>query len=155
MPSRATRRVAAGLLAAYSLAVVVIVAWPTPVDREAHGLIIRVLKGLHRRDLLMFLGYPQLEFLANVAMFVPLGLLVGILFGRRLWGLAVLLGFGVSAAIELFQFVVLPDRFATVDDVIANTLGALVGALIAGAVLRRLRDRSSPGRGRTSATGVA
>jgi glycopeptide antibiotics resistance protein len=79
----------------------------------------------------MFIGYPQIEFLANVLMFVPLGLLVGVLFGRRFWALAILLGFSASACIEFAQFVLLPGRYGTVDDVIANTLGALVGALLA------------------------
>jgi VanZ family protein len=120
------------LLALYSLAVLVVVAWPTPVDRGASRAITRILEALHNREVLMFLGYRQVEFLSNVAMFVPLGLLIGILLGRRLWGLAILAGFALSMGIELFQHVFLPERFATVDDVIANTSGALVGALVAG-----------------------
>jgi VanZ family protein len=131
---------AAVLLAVYSVAVLVIVAWPTPVDRGASRAIVRVLEALHDRNVLMFLGYRQVEFLANVGMFVPLGLLIGVVLGRRLWGLAILMGFGLSAGIEVFQLVFLPDRFATVDDVIANTLGALFGAFAAGVFfLRRAR----------------
>jgi VanZ family protein len=131
---------AAVLLAVYSVAVLVIVAWPTPVDRGANRAIVRVLEALHDRNVLMFLGYRQVEFLANVGMFLPLGLLIGIVLGRRLWGLAILIGFGLSAGIEAFQLVFLPDRFATVDDVIANTLGALFGAFAAGVFfLRRAR----------------
>ncbi|MCS5735546.1 VanZ family protein [Herbiconiux daphne] len=131
-----TRRVAAVLLAAYGLVVILIVAWPVPVDKDAHGFILKLLRLLHERDLLMFLGYAQIEFTANVAMFVPIGVLVGVLFGRRHWGWAVGVGFAASSAIELAQWVLLPGRYGTPDDVIANTLGTLVGALLAGSFLR-------------------
>ena len=124
------------LLAVYGVVVILIVAWPVPVDKDAHGFILKVLRLLHERDVLMFLGYTQIEFIANVAMFVPLGLLVGVLFGRHHWGWAVGVGFAASSAIEVGQFVLLPGRYGTIDDVIANTLGALVGALLAGAFLR-------------------
>lgn len=85
----------------------------------------------------MFVGYPQLEFSANVFLFVPFGVLVGVLFGRRRWAWAVALGCAASATIEGLQFALLPGRFGTVDDVIANTLGAIIGALIARAILTR------------------
>ncbi len=125
------RRLAAVLLVIYAVAVIVVVAWPTPVDATSHSWIQRVLKAFHSRDVLMFLGYRQVEFTANVVMFVPLGLLVGVLFGRRYWAWAIALGCAVSALIELLQFLLLAGRFGTVDDVIANTLGALIGALMA------------------------
>ncbi|MFB2581010.1 VanZ family protein [Herbiconiux sp. P15] len=125
------------LLVVYSVAVLVVVAWPTPVDRGASRAIVRVLQALHDRDVLMFIGYRQVEFLSNVGMFVPLGLLIGIVLGRRFWGFAVLIGFGLSVGIEVCQAVFLPERFATVDDVIANTSGALVGALVAGVFFLR------------------
>lgn len=125
------RRLAAVLLVVYAVAVIVVVAWPAPVDAGGQGWIARVLHGLHSRHLLMFLSYALIEFTANVVLFVPLGLLVGVLFGRRHWAWAIALGCGVSATIELLQFLLLPGRFGTIDDVIANTLGALIGALMA------------------------
>lgn len=139
-PSRA-RPIAAVLLLLYAAAVLVVVMWPSPVDEKARGMLARILKGLHDRHLLEFLGYPQVEFLSNIALFIPLGVLLGLLLGRRIWGLAVLVCFAGSVAIELTQYVFLPARFATVDDVIANTLGALAGALVAGALLARWRRR--------------
>ncbi len=117
-----------------------IVAWPTPVDAPSHSTLLALLKAVHRLRVLMFIDYPQVEFLANVAMFVPLGLLVAVLFGLRRWAFAVLLCFGVSSLIETAQFFFLPGRYGTVDDVIANTLGALVGALLARVWLRRHTD---------------
>lgn len=142
------------LLVVYSMAVLVIVAWPTPVDRGASRAIARVLEALHDRNVLMFLGYRQVEFLANVGMFAPLGVLIGVVLGRRRWGFAILIGFALSAAIELFQLLFLPDRFATVDDVIANTLGALLGAFAAGVFFLR-RAVSESGRHRSAPDGVA
>lgn len=139
------RRVAAVLLAVYAVAVIVVVAWPTPVDAGSHAWLSGVLKSLHSRHLLMFLSYPLIEFTSNVIMFVPLGLLVGVLFGRRRWAWAIALGCGVSALIELLQFLLLPGRFGTIDDVIANTLGALIGALIARSILAwRIRRALHP-----------
>ncbi|MCS5713686.1 VanZ family protein [Herbiconiux sp. CPCC 205716] len=129
------------LLVAYAAAVLVVVMWPSPVDQKARGMLARILKGLHDRHLLEFLGYPQVEFTSNVLLFVPLGLLLGLLLGRRIWGLSVLVCFAGSAAIELTQYLFLPARFATVDDVIANTLGGLLGALASGALLARWRRR--------------
>lgn len=131
------RRLAAVLLAVYAVAVIVVVAWPTPVDAGNHEWLTRVFKALHSRNLLMFFGYPQLEFGANVVMFVPFGLLVGVLLGRERWAWAIALGSGVSTVIELLQFFLLPGRFGTVDDVIANTSGALIGALLARSFLAR------------------
>ncbi|WP_374854732.1 VanZ family protein [Herbiconiux liangxiaofengii] len=134
---------AAVLLAAYSVLVLVIVAWPTPVDQKAHGYIIRLLREAHDHHVLMFVGYAQVEFSANVAMFVPLGLLLGVLLGPRRWGYAILIGFALSSTIELLQFALLPGRYGTVDDVIANTSGAVIGALLARSFLRREAARAT------------
>lgn len=121
-----------------------VVAWPTPVDQKAHGWITRVLQAAHDRHVLMSLGYGQVEFLANVAMFVPLAALLGVVLGPRRWGWAVLIGFAVTSTIELLQFALLPGRYGTVDDVIANTAGAVIGALLARSFLRWEAARRAP-----------
>ena len=41
-----------------------------------------------------------------------------------------------SAVIELVQFTLLPQRFTTVSDLVANTLGGALGWLIASALVR-------------------
>ena len=70
------------------------------------------------------------EFLANIVLFVPLGVLVAVAWPRaRPWSV-VLVGFAVSVTIELVQML-LPSRFPTISDVIANTVGAAVGCLLA------------------------
>ena len=70
-------------------------------------------------------------------MFVPFGVLVGLLL-RRSW-LVVLLAFCLSAAIELAQLLFLPTRVPTVQDVVLNTLGTAIGVL----GLRSLQGRAA------------
>jgi glycopeptide antibiotics resistance protein len=67
---------------------------------------------------------------ANVALFVPLGLLLPLLVPRfdRL-GRTVAAGFALSAVIELSQVAFPGVRRADVNDVLLNTLGTAVGFL--------------------------
>ncbi|WJY69082.1 VanZ like family protein [Corynebacterium auris] len=71
---------------------------------------------------------PWLNFLGNVALFVPVGLLAR----RR----AVPVGAGLSLAIELTQFVT-ATGYTDIDDLIFNTLGAALGGWLAGRLTRR------------------
>jgi len=87
-----------------------------------------------------------LEFLANVALFVPIGLLLPFAWSRlRLWHVVVI-GALLSGLIETVQGF-MPSRFPTISDVIANTLGALIGGILA-ALLVRLLTRRPPRRSR-------
>jgi glycopeptide antibiotics resistance protein len=66
-----------------------------------------------------------LEIPANVLLFLPLGAalsLRGVAIGR-----AALFGLCVSASVELAQLLFVSGRTASVDDVLLNTLGAVVG----------------------------
>ncbi len=81
------------------------------------------------------LGPRSLSFrlmIANIVAFVPLGILLPILFRR--WTLAIVLvgAVGLSAAIEVGQLAVstwlgFAYRSTDIDDVILNSLGALIG----------------------------
>ena len=79
----------------------------------------------------------QLEALANVLLFVPIGLLLPLALPRSL--LTVLLAVAVAATvgIELVQLVLAAGRDPSVRDVAMNTLGAALG-LAPGADGRRL-----------------
>jgi glycopeptide antibiotics resistance protein len=80
------------------------------------------------------------EFLYNVLLFVPVAFVGALLWRRvslRAW---TALGFAASLLIETIQAVVLPDRSTEVRDLVANTLGALVGAAL-GRVAWRLLHR--------------
>jgi len=78
-------------------------------------------------------------FLGNIAVFVPLGAAVA--FALADWSawprliVATLAGSALSAAIELIQRT-LPSRFSSWDDWLLNTLGALLGALVANFLIR-------------------
>lgn len=96
--------------------------------------------------LLMFLDYTKalrsgdsffvvLNFLGNLAVFVPLGFFPALLFRAPNWRRSALVGFGTSVLVECGQYLVV--RTTDIDDVILNTLGALCGYWIF-LLLRRL-----------------
>ena len=63
----------------------------------------------------------------NVVAFIPVGLLLGCAFGKRMkWWKVVLVGLAFSLLIETLQFV-LKRGFAEVDDVMHNVVGCLMG----------------------------
>jgi len=131
------RRRAAVALAVYGVAVGFIVLWPVPVDRPFDVPLLRVLGALKGSAVRPIDAYNALEAVSNVLMFVPAGLLIVVLVGRARWWIAPVAGLGLSAAAEAAQYALLPERTATVADVIANTAGALIGAGLALAVGRR------------------
>ncbi len=77
------------------------------------------------------------EILMNVAVFIPIGLLLGVIFSRLAWWKVVLLGSLISMFIEFSQFAFMRG-FAETNDVIHNTLGCLIGYIIYKVLLKRL-----------------
>lgn len=79
--------------------------------------------------------------IANVLLFVPWGFLTFILLYStdrptlQTYVLTILLGFSLTLAIEAWQYF-LPSRVADVNDVIWNTAGTILGALLGHARLR-------------------
>lgn len=94
----------------------------------------------HRRT--EWITFSVIEFTANIAMFVPIGLFFVLLLGRRQWWLAILLGVGLTFAIELAQQNI-ANRVSDPRDLLANSLGAIIGTLLAlvltAAKARRIR----------------
>jgi hypothetical protein len=70
----------------------------------------------------------MVDVILNLGLFVPIGLALG-LGGRRPVG-AALVGGGLSLAIESIQFLV-PGRDPSLSDVLTNTTGAFLGAMVA------------------------
>jgi VanZ family protein len=144
------RRPAAVALSIYAALIMVIGFAPTPVDRGSIPLIRSVLAALHRAGVPGWFDYRFIEFSANVALFVPFGILAALAAGRRHVWLAVLGGVGVSLTIELGQWLLLPERFPSGLDVLANTIGTLIGAALGYTVLALNRGvsaaRSGPRR---------
>lgn len=64
--------------------------------------------------------------LGNILMFLPLGFLLPLLFKKfDLWGITPIFGFMLSLLIEVTQS--FSFRGADIDDVLLNTIGALIG----------------------------
>ena len=82
---------------------------------------------------------PLFDYLGNIAFFIPLGALLFILLGhrRRAVALVVVVGALTSATVETLQYVFSLGH-SDVSDLMFNTLGALVGAVIARLAGRRL-----------------
>jgi len=127
------------------------VAWLTLTPQvDAAGrisIIYRVLDALHRRGYLLTIDDNQLEFLANIALFVPVGMFLLLLFGTRLWWVALTASFAMTTFIEIAQRSI-PGRVPDERDLMANGLGAVIGVLVAlvltlPATLRRRRQRQA------------
>jgi glycopeptide antibiotics resistance protein len=76
-----------------------------------------------------------LETVANVALFVPFGAALALSgFSTRR---SILCGLVLSTSIELAHLLVIPGRTASVDDVLLNTLGTLLGCRLVSEWRRR------------------
>jgi VanZ family protein len=105
--------------------------WPSPVDQPVQGEIAGGLKVLHTRGVSESINYWTVEAAANVGLFVPLGIVASFAFPRKWpWQIAAF-GLLVSGCIELGQQLFLHDRFASPVDLVTNTLGAVIGAVLA------------------------
>ena len=69
------------------------------------------------------------ENIMNVVVFIPVGLLLGIAFKQMTWWKTLLIGCGISVAIEALQFFFMRG-FTEVDDVMHNTVGCMIGWLM-------------------------
>ena len=105
--------------------------WPTPLDTDYAGAVDKLLAVLHRNGIPEWFGYNKLEFSANVLMFVPLGFLLTMILPAKVWWLALVICPALSIGIELTQATFLSERFATMADVLSNSLGSVVGAFCA------------------------
>lgn len=103
---------------------------PSRIENAMPNLLDLALRAAHRLGW-ESLDFTQLEVLANVLVFVPVGILAASLLPRRLGALALLVGPAISVGIEFAQRIALPHRAATVSDVLANSAGATVGVLLA------------------------
>lgn len=134
-------RIAMAAAFLYLIAVLLVVFWPTPVDGPASGSLDTVLRWLHQHGIPHFIDYNFVEFTANIAMFVPMGIIASIWFKNGFVG--AIAGTLASCLIELTQATFLPDRFASGLDILANSTGAALGALAYFLGHRRLTKPSS------------
>jgi glycopeptide antibiotics resistance protein len=104
---------------------------PSIYDGTTATLLQRALEVFANHEKTSWITFSTVEALANVGMFVPIGILLVLLFGRGQWWIAIAGSFVASCTIEVFQALYLPTRVADVHDVIHNTLGGIIGVLLA------------------------
>jgi glycopeptide antibiotics resistance protein len=84
------------------------------------------------------------EQVLNTLLFVPLGATIALLLSRRLWPIAILAGFALSASVEYAQASI-PGRVPDPADVLWNTVGGAIGVVLVsvprliGAAVQRAR----------------
>jgi VanZ family protein len=112
------------------------------------ALAARVLDALHRRGYVLMIDMNRLEFLANIALFVPVGVFLLLLVGAERWWLAMFGPFLLTSFIETMQRGI-PGRVPDERDLLANTLGGIAGVVVAmvltlpGTLRRRRRKRQA------------
>ncbi len=122
------------LLTIATVAYLAVVGWitlgPQPINTGNGYWLWRALHFFSSHESTRWLTYNRVEFLANVAMFVPIGIFFVLLFGRRLWAVSVLSGMLLTLAIEVAQRFI-PGRVFDVRDLVANSVGTVLGVLVA------------------------
>jgi len=113
------------LLLPYAIGLFLITWLPASQAGKVTGIVAYIARKIDPR-VPFSVGYPILEFLANVALFVPLGLLLAWGWPRvRAW-VIVLIGFVTTVTIECVQWGI-PSRFPAISDIVSNTLGTAIG----------------------------
>lgn len=122
------------VLSVATLLYLAVVAWitlgPQPLDAQGSAYLYRIVDELAQHRLTAWVTYSRVEFLANVAMFVPIGVFFLLLLGRGLWPAAIVVGVALTFFIEFVQLF-LPTRVPDVRDIVANSAGATLGVIAA------------------------
>jgi len=126
--------------AAYVLGLSLVGLWPHPVDGKVDVVGQPFVRwATEALGLTPDQGYDVVQFVANVLLFVPFGVLVLLIWRRATVLRATAAGAAAAVLIELLQLLARPERLASVQDVVANTLGAAAGAVVVWAVRARRR----------------
>lgn len=123
--------------ALYLIGVGLIVLWPSQLTTPFRGLLAAMQSFMPYGDTLLEIG-------ANVLLFIPVGLLAAWWLPRGRRWLGLLTGVLISLGAEIAQAAFLPGRVASVRDVVANSLGVLLGTGVAVAVERRRSHSVTP-----------
>ena len=125
------------VLAALAIPLAFIAFWPSPVDKPVSGQLAAVLTFLHRHGIPSWFNYSFVEASANVVLFIPVGFAAALAFPSKRWWQIGAFGMLLSGCIELGQFLFFHDRFASVSDIVTNTSGAVIGALLAAWAMKK------------------
>ncbi|KQR52934.1 hypothetical protein ASF88_13710 [Leifsonia sp. Leaf336] len=99
---------------------------PSPGDPKRNAFLEGLLAAFAATPALAWIDYDVVEFTANVLLFVPMGVLLALLLGRGRRWLALSLGVAASLTIEFIQLFE-PARVSDARDIVANSLGAIIG----------------------------
>ena len=132
------------ILAAMLIPLVFIAFWPVPVDQPVQGQLADLLRFLHRHGIPRWFNYQFVEASANVTLFVPLGFVSLLAFPEKPWWRIGAFGLLISGCMELGQSLFLHNRFASPVDLVTNTSGAILGAVLATAASTKLEARHLP-----------
>ena len=142
---RRSIRVAAPLLAVYCLLLLLALLWPTSTRQSAMvtwlGHVLSGLGAPHR-----YVEFGRLEVVMNAVIIAPVTLLATFVRPSYSWRDWTALAFCLACLVELAQGLLLPARHAQFSDIVANTLGALLGALLGLGARRLFVGKSSPSR---------
>ncbi len=147
-PRPVTRGVAIALGIPFLAGLVFLTLTPRRVEEVMPNLLDLALSAAHRIGW-ESLDFTRLEIIANVLVFVPVGILSFLFVPRRWWPIALMPGPALSLSIEIAQRVALPHRAATVTDVVANSGGALIGVFVAITCTLLFAPRSTQNPSRT------
>lgn len=95
----------------------------------------------------------RIEFALNALILAPVSALGLVVWPRTTWRDWTAYGFAISGGVELFQALLLSGRSATMVDIVANTLGAAVGAVVATWALARWGPQPEDGAERGARPG--
>lgn len=153
---RSTRRIVVLfvrlLIVAYVVGVVAITLWPFEFDLQTGRILDRGnwtpfggTLGFLVSDNSLKVRVASRDFLANVLLFAPLGVLVAIRQSRA-GRVIVVIGslVALAFALEVIQGLTVAERTLDIDDAIAGSVGATLAAC-AGAVVRPLAYRTHTG----------
>ncbi|GAP53587.1 conserved hypothetical protein [Arthrobacter sp. Hiyo6] len=132
-----------GVLIGSLMVLAIIGFWPSPVDAPVQGELAGVLKFLHTHGFPRWIDYSLVEESANVVLFIPLGVTVGLAFPDKQWWRNAAFGTMVSGCIELGQLLFLASRFSSPVDVVTNTAGSVIGVLLAEAFLHAVEQKQA------------
>ncbi|QAY69611.1 VanZ family protein [Xylanimonas protaetiae] len=126
----------------YLAAVLGLTLWPSLDQTSVPGWATSTVAALARIGI--HTSVAALEALSNLVMFLPFGVLGVVLlaYARRAWSLGAVLGavalagFVFSGAIETTQLLI-PGRVSTLQDVLLNGGGGLLGACVAAVLVAR------------------
>jgi VanZ family protein len=120
-PPRSRRWIVVLATIAYLALVALATLGPPVIAGGVFDIVVRLTHGVF--------STAELEFAANIAMFLPLGFLFVLLLGPRRWAWALVVGALLTLGIEGVQGVI-PGRVQDPRDLIANGAGALVGVVL-------------------------